>query len=406
MERKNVPRFYSATDEEIKKGKTVDIYYLRTKDVIETKGLGSVRVVCEVSTGGIPHGWNWGVLCGIEEEAHLFKGYPLNVYAMPEGSVFFARDYRGIREPVMVIEGPYVEIAPIETALIGLLCQASGISTAAARIRKAVGNKTLISFGIRRMHPAIAPMIDRAAYIGGFDGVSGVLGAELIGITPTGTMPHPLILIYGDQVKAWKAFDEVAPPEVPRVALVDTLFDEKIESLMAADTLKDRLWAVRLDTPGSRRGDFADIVREVRWELDLRGYKHVKIMVSGGLSEKTIQELASAGVDAFGVGTWVSNAETVDFGMDVVEVEGKPITKRGKMAGRKQVWRCPTCFIDVVFPEKEQPPTCPKCAGKMKPMLKPLVKNGKIVTDLPETMNIRRYVLKQLENLPPDAKSE
>ncbi|MEM2850809.1 MAG: hypothetical protein QXW18_03290 [Candidatus Bathyarchaeia archaeon] len=58
----------------------------------------------------------------------------------------------------MVIEGPYEEIAPIETALIGLLCQASGISTA-AHIRKAVGNKILISFGIRRMHPAIAPMI-------------------------------------------------------------------------------------------------------------------------------------------------------------------------------------------------------------------------------------------------------
>ena len=38
------------------------------------------------------------------------------------------------------------------------------------------------------MHPAVAPMIERAAYIGGCDGVSTLLAAELMGIAPTGTI--------------------------------------------------------------------------------------------------------------------------------------------------------------------------------------------------------------------------
>ncbi|NIM44791.1 MAG: nicotinate phosphoribosyltransferase, partial [Nitrososphaeria archaeon] len=54
--------------------------------------------------------------------------------------------------------------------------------------------------------PSISPMLDRAAYIGGFDGVSSLKGAEVIGAKPTGTMPHALIIAMGDQVKAWKAF--------------------------------------------------------------------------------------------------------------------------------------------------------------------------------------------------------
>ncbi len=95
--------------------------------------------------------------------------------------------------------------------------------------------------------------------------------------------PHALVLVVGDQVKAWRYFDEVIEPEVPRTALVDTLCDEKFEALMAVEALGERLNAIRLDTPSSRRGNFRRIVEEVRWELDLRGgYEHVKIFLSGG----------------------------------------------------------------------------------------------------------------------------
>jgi len=318
---------------------------------------------------------------------------------MPEGSIFYYEDYCGIREPIMRIEGSYGDFCIYETPLLGILCQSSGIATRAARIKKAAGSKPVISFGIRRMHPALSPLIDRAAYIGGFDGVSSLTGARAAGTKPVGTMPHALIVVFGNQVEAWKAFDEIMPEEVPRIALVDTYYDEKTEAIMAAEALRDRLYGVRLDTPSSRKGDFAEIVREVRWELDIRGYRNVKIFVSGGLNEEKIRVLSEAGADAFGVGTYVSNAPTIDFAMDIVEIDGKICAKRGKLGGRKEVWRCPECLIDVVLPTGVEQPKCPRCGGKTERMLKPLIENGKIVAELPKPEKIRSYVLEQLEKI-------
>jgi len=391
--------FHIASDEEIKKGQTTDIYFVRTKQILEAKGLNKVHVVAEITPGELPGGLPWGILCGIEEAAKLLEGLPINVYAMPEGSIFYYKDYYDIREPIMRIEGSYGDFCIYETPLLGILCQSSGIATRAARIKKAAGDKPVISFGIRRMHPALSPLIDRAAYIGGFDGVSSLIGARAAGTKPVGTMPHALIVVFGNQVEAWKAFDEIMPEEVPRIALVDTYYDEKTEAIMAAEALRGRLYGVRLDTPSSRKGDFAEIVREVRWELDIRGYKNVKIFVSGGLNEEKIRVLSEAGADAFGVGTYVSNAPTIDFAMDIVEIDGKICAKRGKLGGRKEVWRCPECLIDVVLPIGVEQPKCPRCGGKTERMLKPLIENGKIVAELPKPEKIRSYVLEQLEKL-------
>jgi len=96
---------------------------------------------------------------------------------------------------------------------------------------------------------------------------------KYLGLKPQGTMPHALIIAFGNQVEAWKAFDEVIEPDVPRIMLVDTFYDERIEALMAAQTLGERLHGVRLDTPSSRRGNMKQIVEEVRWTLDIHGYK-------------------------------------------------------------------------------------------------------------------------------------
>lgn len=390
-------RFHIATEDDIRLGQTSDIYYLRTKRIIEDKRMDK-KVVAEVTVGKLPENWRWGVFCGLEEVVALYEGVPVDLYALPEGTLFPAKDLRGFRIPQMAIDGYYGSFVSIETATVGLLCQASGVATAAARVKKAARGKEVFAFGIRRMHPAIAPMLDRAAYIGGFDGVSGVLGAKLIGIPPSGTMPHPLILIFGDQASAWKAFDEVVEPSVPRIALVDTLYDEKFESILAAETLGDRLTGVRLDTPGSRRGDFLEIVREVRWELDIRGYKQVKIYVSGGLDEKIVGKLAEGPVDGFGVGTSVSNAPTIDFSMDIVEVDGKPLSKRGKFSGRKQAWRCERCFTWEVAPFNSNPPKCPRCGIESSPMLKKYIEKGKVVGELKPPKLIREYVLEQLEH--------
>jgi nicotinate phosphoribosyltransferase len=393
-------KFHVASPEEIKSGGTTDVYFQRTMEVLKTIGKEKTRVVMEVTAGGLPKGWDWGIVCGMEEEMYLLEGIPVNVYAMPEGSIFYPLTYNGIREPVMVIEGEYGSFGHLETAILGLLCQASGIATTAAHIKVAADFKPIYSFGIRRMHPALAPMIDRAAYIGGADGVSGVSGAKLIGKEPVGTMPHALIIIIGDQKETWKKFDEIIDEKVPRIALIDTFYDEKIEAIMAVETLGGKLYGVRLDTPSSRRGNMAAIVKEVRWELDVRGYKNVKIMVSGGLDEESVMELSEAGVDAFGVGTSISNARTIDFALDIVEVEGKPIAKRGKASGKKQVWRCQNCLTDVATLMNEEAKRCPVCGStEMKPMLQQIIRNGKIVAKVEKPSEIRERVLNDLKKL-------
>jgi nicotinate phosphoribosyltransferase len=82
-----------------------------------------------------------------------------------------------------------------------------------------------------------------------------------------------------------------------------------------------------------------------------------------------------------------------------VEVEGVPSAKRGKLGGRKQVWRCPGCVVDVVRPSGEAAPVCPRCGGETEAMLGLLLKEGEIVGDLPEPSRIRESVLVQISRL-------
>ena len=387
-------------DDEIKSGETTDIYFVRTKEILEKEGLSDLRVTAEITTGSLPQNWDWAVLTGIEEAAHLLEGIPIDVHSFPEGTLFHPYDHSGIREPVLVMEGRYLDFCIYETPLLGLLCQASGIATMAARVRRAAGNKTVLSFGIRRVHPALAPLIDRSSYIGGFDAVSSLIGAKFLDKQATGTMPHALIIALGDPVKAWKSFDKHMPTEVPRIALVDTYYDEKTEAIMAAESLRKDLYGVRLDTPSSRRGDFPQIIKEVRWELDARGFNDVKIFVSGGLDPDSVRELSMAGADGFGVGTSVSNAPTIDFALDIVESDGRPVAKRGKLGGTKQVWRCDDCLLEKVTLRSAPAPACPKCGHKTNPLLTPLLKKGSLASPLPGPDEVRKLVLGQLSKLP------
>ncbi len=380
--------FYTAKDSDIKNGRTTDIYFVRTVEILEKENVKK-NVIAEFTTHSRKYPWN--VFVGLEEVLSLLEGVPVNVWALPEGTVFPSFDVNGIPLPVMVIEGIYKDFAIYETPILGLICESSGIATKSARIKKVAGNRTVLSFGIRRMHPAIAPMIDRSAYIGGCDGVSSLIGAETIGKKPTGTIPHALIINLGSGAAAIKAFDKYIDDSVPRIALVDTYGDEKLEAVQAAETIGKKLYGVRLDTPRSRRGSFPDIIREVKWELKIRGFENVKVIVSGGLDEYTIPELIEAGADSFGVGTSVSNAGTIDFAMDIVEIEGKPVAKRGKFGGRKNVYRREEnghfVYETVPFPEK----------ADGEPLLVPVMENGKITYPRRDADTIRNYVLEQLE---------
>jgi nicotinate phosphoribosyltransferase len=383
-------KLHIASAADILAGKTTDAYFERTVRILRKRKLHR-QVTVEIRTGGLPAGWTWGVLAGIEEALHLLQRRSLDVVCAPEGSIFRAGD------PVMQITGDYLDLCVYETPVLGLLCQASGIATTAARCRLAAGDRQLLSFGARRMHPAIAPMIERAAFIGGCDGVACVAGARLIGEPARGTMPHALVLCLGDTVEATRAFrDIVGGKKIPTVSLIDTFNDEKFEAIRVAEALGKELAAVRVDTPASRRGDFARLLKEIRWELDLRGYRHVKIFVSGGLDEAKLVQLREV-ADGFGVGTHISNAPTVDFALDIVEMDGKPLAKRGKRSGVKIWWQNQDTFESVI-----QPRVAGKSPGKAwRAMLAPALRAGKLTGKLPKPQEIRSRVLKQLTQLAP-----
>src|SRR5215831_6652590 len=383
--------FHVASEPEIKTGQVSDVYFARTVQILNARGIPK-RVKAEVRLKSFPQSdWLFGVLAGIEEVASLLEGLPVNVWAMDEGTLFAAH------EPVLVVEGTYVEWAEYETALLGLICQASGIATKAARCKRAAGPRQVISFGARRMHPALAPMIERNAFLGGCDGVAVTKSAELIDADPTGTIPHALVLLFGDTVQALRAFHDVVDPKVRRVALIDTLQDEKFEAIRVAQALGKDLYAVRLDTPSSRRGDFYQILEEVRWELDYRGFEYVKIFASGGIDEYEILKL-NPRVDGYGVGTSIANAPVLSFALDIMEIEGTPMAKRGKRSGAKQVWRMPGTVRNVVLSAAKPAPV--GADGRpAEPLLKPLVVAGKIVRDLPPPRTLREYVLEQMARI-------
>lgn len=384
--------FHIASPDQIRAGSVVDIYFQRTRQILDAREIDR-RVRAEFVAKSLPQDWDWAVFAGLEELLHLLEDVNVNVRAMEEGQVF-----RRL-EPVAEIEGNYREFAVFETAALGLICQASGIATRAARCRLAAGDdRQVISFGARRMHPAIAPMIARAAYIGGCDGVAVAASAELIGTDPVGTIPHALILIMGDTVRATQAFDEVIDKKVPRISLIDTFMDEKFETLRVAEALEGRLAAVRLDTPGTRRGDFLEILREVRWELDLRGYDDVQLFVSGGIDEDGIRRLNPV-ADGYGVGTAISTAPVVDFAMDIIEIEGEPMAKRGKWSGAKEVLRCEGCTHDEIVPlhdDDRWPQTCPACGSNLEPLLYTHLEAGRLQQPSPGPQELRERVLDRL----------
>ena len=312
--------------ESILSEETADIYFARTIDILRHEALNPVATM-EVSPNRA------GILCGIEEvKALLARVLPEDnreVWALAEGEPMDKK------EVVLRITAPYQSYGLYETAIDGILAQCSGWATTARECVNAAQGIPIISFGARHVHPSVAGIMDYAAIIGGCTGCSSVAGAKLAGIEPSGTMPHALIIIMGDTVKATVAFDKYMPPEVSRVSLVDTFKDEAEESLLVAQALGERLEAVRLDTPGERGGVTVDLVKEVRARLDLAGFQKVGIFVSGGVDPERIAYFIESGapVDGFGVGSYISGAKPIDFTADLHEVEGKPIAKRGRIPG-------------------------------------------------------------------------
>jgi nicotinate phosphoribosyltransferase len=351
----------------IREGSATDAYFHRTEATLRHAGRNPT-VVAEVTADQFPDG-RAELLAGVRDAAALLAGRDLDVDTLPPGRLFDGG-------PVLRIEGDYLAFARFETSLLGFLSHASGIATAALDVRRAAPDSPVLSFGARHVHPSIAATVERGALIAGLDGFSHVAGGEVLDREAGGTMPHALLICFGrgNQETAWRAFDEAVGPDVPRVALCDTFDDEADEALRAAEALGDRLDSVRLDTTGSRRGDFRHIIREVRWTLDTHGHDDVDIFVSGGLGPTDLRDLRDV-ADGFGVGGYVSNADPVDFALDIVAVDGDPTAKRGKLPGVKQVYRTPDGDHHVGLARESGP-------DDGEALLQPLLRDGEVVADL------------------------
>ncbi|MCK9277434.1 MAG: nicotinate phosphoribosyltransferase [Methanoculleus sp.] len=368
-------RFEIVGEDAIRDGRCTDIYFRRVVDVMEKDGVNP-HVTMEVTAAALPD--RWGVFCGLDDVVRLLEGRPVDVDAMPEGSIFHPN------EPVLRVSGRYRDFAVYETAILGFLCHASGVASAAAHMKLAARDRPVFSFGSRRQHPAIAAMIERAAWIGGVDAASNTCAPE--GIPLAGTMPHAFVMCYPQPEDAWCAFAREAGPEVPRIMLCDTLSDEKVEAVRAAAC---GATAVRLDTPRSRRGDMRAIVEEVRWELDVHGYPDVKIFLSGGLTRADVVAYRDV-ADAFGIGGAIANAPVIDFAMDIVDIEGRPYAKRGKRSGVKQVYEMPGRRVTL-------PLRAPAPEGAT-PLLSRCIERGAIVAR-PSMDDARERVLSRLSGL-------
>jgi nicotinate phosphoribosyltransferase len=326
------PRFQPAAD--VLSGETADIYFERAQRILAAERLDPV-VTMEVFTR------EHAVLCGAEEALAYLREILGNGKRMdPDPVVESLQDGDRIapKEVVMRITARYSAFGLYETALLGILSQGTGWATAARRIVDVAAPIPVIGFGARHVHPSVADQMDYASVIGGCIGVSTPAGAGMAGLSPTGTMAHALILIFGDTVRAVEAFDRHVEPDVPRIALVDTFKDEAEESVRVANALGERLWGVRLDTPSERGRVTAELVKEVRARLDQAGHPYVKIVVSGGLDEERIGYFkeTQAPVDSFAVGSAISDASPIDFTGDLKEIEGHPIAKRGRIPGRTE----------------------------------------------------------------------
>src|SRR4030095_8285319 len=114
-----------------------------------------------------------------------------------------------------------VEAQLIESALLNIMNFQTLIATKAARICQATRGEPVLEFGMRRAQGIDGAITAaRAAYIGGCAATSNVLAGKLLGIPVRGTHAHSWVMLFDDELEAFRAFARAMPGNC--VFLVDT----------------------------------------------------------------------------------------------------------------------------------------------------------------------------------------
>ncbi len=282
---------------------------------------------------------------GLFSEAFIeyLKGFRFsgNVYAMPEGTIFFAN------EPVLEVTAPIIEAQLIETFLLNTVGFPILVASKAARCIHAAKNRQLVDFSLRRTQGVDPGMkVARNSYIAGFSATSNVLAGKRLRIPISGTMAHSFVMAFDDEVSAFLAYSKTFP--MNSVFLIDT-YDTLKGARNAVKVAKEMekkgasLVGVRLDS-----GDMADLSIKVRKIFDDAGLPHIKIFASSGFDEYKITDVISKGakIDSFGVGTKLgvsADAPYLDIVYKMVRFKDNDVRKlspdKATLAGKKQVFR-------------------------------------------------------------------
>lgn len=325
----------------IRKGYFSATYFNHTKEILlQDKNLQIVTMQIFQKQENV-------TVCGINEVVKLFKsatGYFQDnkwIDKSKEISIHGLTDSNQIKskESVMHITGPYAYFAHLESLYLGTLARMTKIATNAKQIVISANSKPVIFFADRFDYFLNQEIDGYAAKIGGVTGVATSAQTFLWQGKPTGTIPHSLIAAYnGDTLKAGQKFAEFFP-DVPLIILVDFDNDCVQTSLKVAKKFGKKLFAVRLDTSENMVdksvkklfGVNPQLVHNVRKALDINGFNHVKIVVSGGFNKEKISlfEKEKTPVDIYGVGSAMIKGN-IDFTADIVKVNNKLIAKKGR----------------------------------------------------------------------------
>ncbi|RMH02479.1 MAG: nicotinate phosphoribosyltransferase [Aquificota bacterium] len=394
-----------------------DLYELTMAQVYLQKGLTG-KAVFSLFVRELPKRRNFLVACGLEpliealaefrfthedlkylRSLGLFKDWFLdyleeyrfrsNLYAIGEGRIVFQN------EPIVQLEGSLPDVQILETLVINIVHYNTLVASKSARCYIASKGKTLIDFGLRRAHGLDAGLYSaRACYITGFAGTSNLQAGKKYQVPVFGTMAHSFIMVFDEEIEAFKAFAEVFPERT--ILLIDT-YDTLEGAKKALSLMKEgiKVVGVRIDS-----GDLGLLSKQVRELFDKEGFGHVKIVVSGGIDEEDIERLlkSNAPIDVFGVGTRLltsADAPYLDIAYKLVEYEGKP---KYKLSPGK-----------VTFPYKRQVIRHYQ-EGKMVfdrvvkytegGLVKLVCKEGNLVRALPSLKEIRDLFVQELESLP------
>jgi len=280
-----------------------------------------------------------------------------DVHAVPEGTPVYAN------EPIIEVVAPLAQAQLVETFLLNQVSFQTMVASKAARVVAAAEGRTVVEFGLRRLHGTDAGMkAARASFIAGVGATSNVLAGMVYGIPVTGTMAHSYVETHDSEIDAFRAFAAVYPDSTLLVDTYDTIEGVRNVIRLAREPETDfRVRAVRLDS-----GDLAALAAAARELLDDAGLDHVEIFASGSLDEYRIAELVRGGapIDGFGVGTRMgvsADHPSLDTAYKLVQYAGrsrmKLSTDKSNLPGRKQVYRNDT--HDVIALHDEPAPGRP-----------------------------------------------